>query len=270
LCANEAERRRWNDERWASAWPNRERLTDQVTPFLLEALALQQGEAVLDVGCGGGMTSLAAARLVGTGGAVVGADLSRPILALARRRAADAVAANVSFVQADIQVDRVGNGLFDVVMSQLGVMFFDNPIAAFANICDHLRPGGRLGFACWQPSARNPWFSGPVLARFVPAAPDPPEGTSATGPFTLGEPERVVSILGTAGFTGISRAGHEVISVAPDDAVFDDAQMRMMGIPDSVVDEARHAVALHLSQFRQAGGLCRFPLAFWIFTARRD
>ena len=66
---NEVERRRWNDERWAAMWPKRERLTDAVTAFLLDAVALRPGERVLDVGCGGGRTSLAAARAVGTEGA---------------------------------------------------------------------------------------------------------------------------------------------------------------------------------------------------------
>ena len=86
---NEAERRRWNDARWTAVWPKRERLTDAVTAYVLDAAALQPGERVLDVGSGGGKTSIAAARAVGPTGAVVGADISTPLRALAERRAVE-------------------------------------------------------------------------------------------------------------------------------------------------------------------------------------
>ena len=74
--ANEAERRRWNDERWVAVWPKREALTDTITPYLLDALALQPGERVLDVGCGGGKATIAAAQAVGPTGNAIGADIS--------------------------------------------------------------------------------------------------------------------------------------------------------------------------------------------------
>ena len=111
---NATEKRRWNDEAWAEAWPKRERLTDAVTPFLLDAVALQPGEHVLDIGCGGGKTSLAASRAVGAGGAVVGADISRADHALAEARARDAGAANVTFTVVDMQQATVAGGPFDV------------------------------------------------------------------------------------------------------------------------------------------------------------
>ena len=94
---NEAERRRWNDERWAALWPKREPMTDAVTPFVLEAASLQQGERVLDIGSGGGRLSLEAARIVGHAGTVVGADLSGRLELSRERRAVDAGAANVEF-----------------------------------------------------------------------------------------------------------------------------------------------------------------------------
>ena len=79
MQTNEAQRRRWNDEYFASLWPRNERLTDHVTPLLLDALALQAGERVLDVGSGGGRATLEAARAVGPGGSAVGADVSAPL-----------------------------------------------------------------------------------------------------------------------------------------------------------------------------------------------
>jgi cyclopropane fatty-acyl-phospholipid synthase-like methyltransferase len=81
---NAAERARWNDEAWTKAWVKREALTDSVTPLLLGALKLRAGERVLDVGCGGGGATIAAAGQVGPGGGVVGADISVVLLARAR------------------------------------------------------------------------------------------------------------------------------------------------------------------------------------------
>ena len=266
---NEAERQRWNDELWATMWPRRERLTDRVTPFLLGALALQAAEHVLDIGCGGGKAGLAAAAAVGTDGAVVGIDISEPLLALAERRAVESKAANVSFVHGDAQEDPIGGGEFDVAMSQFGVMFFDDPVAAFANVRAHLRSGGRIGFACWQAVDRNPWFPGPVLAPFVTPPPPPAPGKSPTGPFSLCDPDRVDAILTESGFADVSHRTDELVVEAPGDAIVDDAQLAFLGVPAAAMDDARAAVDQHLSQFGDPVGACEFPLAFQIVTARR-
>ena len=85
--ANQAERARWNDDGWTAFWPEREALTSSITPFLMREAALQPGERVLDVGSGGGGTTIGAAALVAPLGTVVGFDLSRPLVALARERA---------------------------------------------------------------------------------------------------------------------------------------------------------------------------------------
>jgi SAM-dependent methyltransferase len=269
LAPNEAEWRRWNDEGWTAAWPRRERLTQQVTPFLLDGVALRPGERVVDVGCGGGRSSLAAAELVGATGAVVGADVSKPLLALAQRRAAEAGVANVSFVQADMQVDDLGARGFDVAISQFGVMFFDDPEAAFANIGSHVRPGGRTGFVCWQAVERNPWFAGTALARFVPAASQPPPGRGPSGAFSLGDPDHVGRLLLGAGFADVARTAHDLVVDAPRETVVDDAQLRMLGVPDDALDDARQVAEAHLRRFRQADGRYLFPIAFQVFTARR-
>src|SRR4051794_22072456 len=94
---NPTERRRWNDDRWVAVWPKRERFTNAVTPRLLDALALEPGERVLDIGCGGGIASIEAGRRVAPDGSVAGADLSTPLVELARQRAREASADNVSF-----------------------------------------------------------------------------------------------------------------------------------------------------------------------------
>jgi SAM-dependent methyltransferase len=264
---NEVERQRWNDEGWATLWPKRERLTDAVTGFVLDAAALRPGEAVLDVGCGGGKTSLAAAAAVGAGGAVVGADLSTPLAGLARRRAAEAGAENVTFLVVDMQTDAVEGGPFDVALSQFGVMFFDEPVTAFANIRAHLKPGGRLAFACWQPVERNPWFFGSAISELVPPPPPPAPGRSPTGPFALGDAERTASILRSAGFHEVRSSVHELEVEVPQDSLVDAAQLVFLGVPAEHLAAAQTAVDEHMRQFVVSPALLRVPIAFQVFAA---
>src|SRR5579864_7546372 len=107
MTVNDGERRRWNDERWTTYWPDREELTAPATPMVARHLAPAPGQRVLDIGSGGGRAAIAWARAVGATGRVVGADLSAPLVELATERAAEAGASNVSFVVADAQVDRI-------------------------------------------------------------------------------------------------------------------------------------------------------------------
>jgi SAM-dependent methyltransferase len=265
--ANELERRRWNDARWTEVWPKRERLTDAVAEFLLDAAALAAGERVLDVGCGGGRTSLAAAHAVRRGGMVVGADVSAPLVDLAGRRAAEAGVANAVFHVVDMQTDTVDGAPFDIAISQFGVMFFDEPVTAFANIRAHLRPGGRMAFVCWQVAERNPWFFGPAIASLLPPAPEPPEGKSPTGPFVLGDPERTVALLRSAGFEDVGWASHDLVVEVPQDSIVDEGQLVFIGIPAERLAEARAAVERYMQQFAIAPMLFRVPLAFQIFHA---
>lgn len=269
--ANAQQREHWNNSHLAEAWPKRERLTSTVTPVLLDALALQPGERVLDIGCGGGTAALRAAGPVGSAGAVVGVDLSEPLIGLARGRATEAGLRNVAFQVADAQTDRFEGAPFDAAMSQLGVMFFDDPVAAFANVRGQLVAGGRLALACWQSADRNPAFVLHALAEFAPPAQpsaDGPEAVSPTGAFAFADAGWVGGLLEQAGFGEVAVARHDSAVEAPEDTVFEDASLDAMGVPEQRRDEARAAASAYLSRFRTPSGLCRFPLAFQIFTAR--
>jgi SAM-dependent methyltransferase len=265
---NEAERRRWNDERWTSVWPKRERMTDAISPFVLEAAALRAGERVLDIGSGGGRLSLAAARAVGAGGSVVGADLSAPLGELAGQRAREEGAANVEFRRLDMQTDRIPGDPFTVAISQFGVMFFDDPVAAFGNIRAHLTPDGRIAFACWQRLEDNPWHYASAISEFLPSPPPSAAGAILPGPFALADPARTAQILTAAGFCDVRRAPYELTVDVPEDAVFDDIQLTLTQVPAAHHERARAAVQAYLRQFDRGNGLLRLPLGFQVVQAR--
>ncbi len=118
----------------------------------MEVLAPREGERIVDIGCGCGQTSLALAARVGPTGSVVGVDVSKPMLEVAlRRQAQAALDAPVVFRELDVQTGYLGHGLLDATFSRFGVMFFGDPVGAFANIRASLKPGGRLAFVCWRP-----------------------------------------------------------------------------------------------------------------------
>jgi SAM-dependent methyltransferase len=264
---NEAERKRWNDEYWASVWPKREALTSVVTPLLIDAARIAPGQRILDIGSGAGVASLRAAAVVGSTGMVVGADISAPLVDHATRRAAAEGGGVARFMVSDVQQDRIDGAPFDAAISQFGVMFFDDPVAAFANVRSHLVDGGHLAFACWQPAHLNPWFVGPALAPFTGPPPVPLPGKSPTGPFAFADPEYVHSVLTASGWSEIHRSVHRLDAVVTEDAVVDDGQLVFLGVAEDSMGEARRAVDAHLAPLRRGDGRLDAPLAFQIFTA---
>ncbi|MHB1808717.1 MAG: class I SAM-dependent methyltransferase [Solirubrobacteraceae bacterium] len=241
-------------------------MTTAVTDVLLGRLALRPGDRVLDIGTGAGAGALAAARMV-RDGEVVGADISQPLVELARRRGEGRSAANVSFVVADVQHDLVPGQPFDVALSQFGVMFFDAPETAFENIRRQLVAGGRLGFACWQAPDRNPWFVGPALGGLVPPPPQPTPGKSPTHPFSLSDPMYVVELLETSGWNHVSGTQHELIVTVDRDTLVDDEMLGFLNVPERSFSAAWDAIERQLAPIARDDGRIDAPLAFQIFTA---
>lgn len=158
---------------------------------------------MLDVGCGAGPTTLRVAA-VGTTGSVMGVDIAEAMLSAARERLLAAGLRNVVLELADAQTRRFTPDEFDLVLSRFGVMFFENPIAAFANILDGMRSGGRLCFVCWAEMAVNPHWQLPfdiAVRHLGPPSPRPPH---EPGPLAFGDPSYVTSILAAAGFAEVS------------------------------------------------------------------
>lgn len=266
----------WNaaaGETWASL---QDRLDRQLAPLGLrarQALAPRPGEQILDVGCGAGQTTLDLAEAVMPGGTVLGVDISRPMLDLARRRAAGV--AGVSFQEADAQTFAFAPASFDAAFSRFGVMFFADPVAAFRNIARALKPGGRLAFVCWRTPQENVFMSLPMAAAasVLPPPDAPPPPPAAQGPFAFADAAHVREILGKAGFGGIEIAAHDqkigsgdldttlevALKIGPLGAMLREHPDRR----DAVIDALREALRPHLD----AGGV-RLDSASWIVTAR--
>ena len=202
----------WNafaGETWASF---QDRLDRQIAPLglkAMEALAPQPGERVADIGCGCGETSLQLAERVGPSGRVIGFDISKPMLAVAHRRAAAAAGGPIDLIEADVQTYAFAPPLFDAVFSRFGVMFFNDPTVAFANLNQALRPGGRLAFVCWRSFEENDWMAAPSAAADGLLDPVAPMDPLAPGPFAFADPGRILAILRDAGFGQVSIQPHD-------------------------------------------------------------
>lgn len=180
-----------------------------VTDVLLDRAALAPGESVLDVGCGRGSTTRAAAAAVGTG-RVIGLDIADELVDAARGLDPDG---RCEWVVADAQAAALDGLGVDVVLSRFGVMFFRDPLLAFVNLAGAVRPGGRLCVAAWQNRDRSPFQAVPIAAATAAAAEmglQPPVGPSDGGAFSLGDAGRVKDLLTMAGWSDV---GHEPLTV---------------------------------------------------------
>jgi SAM-dependent methyltransferase len=207
---NAAQAAYWNEVAGRSWAEFQEGLDRQVAPLgrrAMAALAPAPGERIIDIGCGAGETSLELARAVGGGGSILGVDLSEPLLEIARRRAVGMAA--LDFRQADAQTFPFDPGAFDAAFSRFGIMFFENPAAAFANIRRALKPSGRLAFVCWRRPDENPIMRLPMEAAGPLAPPPSPAEPDAPGPFAFADPDRVRGVLANAGFGAIEITPHD-------------------------------------------------------------
>jgi len=274
-AANAAQEEYWNG-RAGETWTELQRLLDmELRPLGREAqaaLRLKPGERVLDIGCGAGETSLDLAAAVAPGGAVLGVDLSRPMLGLAAQRAA-ASGLDLRFQPADAQVSDFGGERFDAAFSRFGVMFFADPAAAFANILRALKPGGRLAFVCWRTPSENPVMTAPMKAVESLIPPQPPSDPLAPGPFAFADPERVRRILGEAGFGQVAVRPFDAVvgGWTPEEALLVSQRVGPLGAilrenPD-LRPKVLDAVAGALQRHAGADGKIKLGAAVWIVTA---
>ena len=269
------EERYWNEEggnNWVRYIDRVERMLDGMTAILADAVAAKPGERILDVGCGGGPTTAGYAEAVGATGHVLGADISEPILELARSRYGDIN--NIEFVTADAGSYAFEPASFDVFTSRFGVMFFPDPVAAFSNIRKALKPDGRVCFMCWRPIKENPWMGEAAQAAFEFVTPPEKPEPGAPGPFSLGETARTQELLSAAGFRDIEfvKIDDQANLGTVEHALEWLSNMGPAAKPLQEADEASRnkAMAAMRQVFEQklTGEGVIFPAATWIVNAR--
>jgi SAM-dependent methyltransferase len=204
MSPNQGQVEAWNGGESVHYVSHADRYDRQLASFtsaLLEAAAVSPDDTVLDVGCGCGVTTLSAAA---TAHRVLGLDISQPLIEIAARRAAESDIDNAQFIVADAQTHDFVDGDFTLVMSQFGLMFFDDPQGAFANLRRSMAPGGRLVFVVWQGLEANEWLM--VVGRAVAKHCELPGlGGRAGGPgmFAFKRPDETIALLEGVGFTEV-------------------------------------------------------------------
>lgn len=270
----------WNDEagtRWTAIQRRTDALFADLTVAAMHSADPRPGESVLDVGCGCGATVLELAHRVGPDGRVVGVDVSKPMLQLARERVHAEGLQTVTLHIADAATYPFREAEFDLVFSRFGVMFFGDPVTAFANIRRSLRADGRLACLTWRPLADNPWFAVPLAAAIRCVPPPAPQNPEAPGPMSFADPARAKRILSEAGFTAIDfkrrdvmmklsgpneleRATEFATQVGP-------ASRALMAATPSAQTAAKAAICDALADYDGPGGVI-LPGSVWFVTAR--
>ena len=259
---------------WTEQADRYDRASRRIWQRFVEAQHVGIADRVLDVGCGTGRPTRDVARIA-SDGQVTGIDLSTRMLELARKRSADEGLYNVTFVRGDAQVFPFEPEALDVAMSCFGTMFFNDPVAAFANIGGGLRRSGTLALLAWRSLQENEWLislrGALAVGRELPMPPP-----DAPTPFAFADPERVHSILGSAGFDGIEFDPiDELIHLGTDASdAFEFA--KTMGIVEGLTDgldpeagaEAMSNLANLFHERETADGVL-LASAAWLITARK-
>lgn len=276
--ANRAQIETWNNAA-GKTWTRFQKQLDvqlgRIGARIVEAARPAAGEQALDVGCGAGALTTEFAARVGRQGRVTGVDFSEPLLNVARSRPINDQAAPIDWLCADAQIHAFEPGRFDLIVSRFGVMFFDDPVAAFANLKRATKPGGRLVFACWRSLDENPWLTLPVEAVSHLVAP-PQTAPGAPGPFAFAERGRLYEVLHGAGWSNIDLDPYDAaIGGLPLDETAQlmtrvgpvGAAIREAGASDALKADAEAAVRTALEPFRTPSGVFT-PSASWIATAK--
>ncbi len=268
----------WNGEAGQKWVDQSNRLDTMLAPFankVLDAAAIQSGERALDVGCGAGILTLGATERSGGETGSLGVDVSAPLLDLARKRATEA-GSPATFERADASTFTVEDKL-DLMISRFGVMFFEEPDTAFANIRAQIRPGGRMAFMCWQALPMNDWAFAPFqaalpLLKQAPPTPDP----TAPGPFAFADKDRVAGLMADAGWRDVSIEPFTTQMTLPGGDVETSARFmlqlgplsRLIAEQDLDPQAILSAVIDRLSSSVQADGQVAMASACWLVRAR--
>lgn len=270
------ERSEWEGRvgrKWADEWRRTDRAFSGLTDRLLNRVRAWPMTRALDIGCGAGEMSLALAR-GHPASEVIGLDVSADLIEVARKRAAHL--GNVTFLVADAADWRSGIFAPDLLVSRHGVMFFDDPVVAFANLLNGAAPAARLAFSCFRDRALNPWAA--EVTRLLPPEFVTETPAGAPGPFAFADRDRVRSILSAAGWDEIAfeAADFAYVVGTGQDALEDGVSFLSVIGPaaraSAGMDQVQRAafadsLRRHLEQAAQ-DEMVALPAAAWIVTAR--
>ena len=275
----------WNGEGgqdWAERNQQMEKTLAPLAEEVIAAADPRPGEAVLDIGCGCADTSLSLLHRVGPAGRVLGVDISGPMLAVAATKAEqlpEDLCSAITFEQADASSYRFQAGSFDLLFSRFGVMFFANPISAFANMRIALKPGGRIAFLCWAPVPENEWITLPMGAALQHVPPPEPAPPNAPGPFGLSNPGFVDQVLNEAGYSNINiastrptmRFGHGLQKEQIADFFVEASPVSRLftGAPPDKMEAMRRTIAAAIMPYHD-GTTINLGASCWLVTARNE
>ncbi|NRD60703.1 methyltransferase domain-containing protein [Corallococcus exiguus] len=258
------------------AWADNQEVLDAMfkplEDLLAEAVVTSSARQVLDVGCGTGSTTLAVARRLGTKGHCTGIDISEPMLAAARARA-EQEGTPARFIRANAQLHAFEPASFDMIISRFGVMFFEDPVRAFANLRHAARNDAELLAIAWRSPSENPFMTtaeraaAPLVSNLPARQPDAP------GQFAFADSNRVHRILEESGWAGIDIRPIDVTCTLPEKGLVN--YLTRFGLLSRVLQEADDRTRAHVIETVRAafepfvhGTEVRYTAACWKVEAR--
>jgi SAM-dependent methyltransferase len=236
-------------------------------PRLAEAAGLAPGQSVLDVACGTGVLAREAARRVGPGGAVTGLDRNDGMLAVARRKAP-----GIAWRAGRAEAMPFADGAFDAVVSQFGLMFFEDRRAALAEMWRVLRPGGRLAIAVWAALDEAPGYAAmtALLGRLFGAQ----VADALRAPYALGGKAALGALFAEAGISGVEIATREGFARFPSVESWVHTDIKGWTLAE-MIDDAQYSALQReapaaLSAFVLEDGSVKFRHPAHIATARKN
>ncbi len=271
--ANADQSQRWNDRTgrsWVELGHLLDRLFEAFVPLLLDEIEPVAGLRIMDVGCGAGALTLAAA---GRGAEGLGVDISRPLIEAARSRARSLRIESAHFLEADAQTHQFETESFDALVSRFGVMFFADPAAAFRNLRCAVSPGGRLAIAAWRSPAENDFMTAAerAVADLLPSLPHRVE--NAPGQFGFADPARMRSILAEGGWAEVEARPVDVECrlTEPELGLYARRMGPVADLLPSLDETTRSEVERRIDAAFRAfvrDGEASFTAACWLVTAR--
>lgn len=259
---------------WAAEWRRTDRSFTGLTDILLGQAATRPFRRALDIGCGAGELSLALAR--GHAGAeVVGIDVSADLIGIARERSG--YLGNVFFDHADAATWQLHGYAPELLISRHGVMFFDQPVAAFTHFHAIAAPGARLVFSCFRDISENPWAE--RVIALLPPDTAVPINPFAPGPFSMADSTQVRGILAESGWSDVQLEPIDFAFVlGAGENPHDDALSYMLNIGPAaraarmLGDEDRATFIARLRRYlgnNIDGNLIALKAGAWVVTANK-